>query len=125
MKYKTIELEGEELDEAVALALGWKPIGGYWWEPGTIEKDGGLALPDGRGSQCMRRVDMYCRDWAHGGPIIESEGINPFSYWHDGRRYWAANMEGAYPKSVHGATSPLVAAMREFVAAKMGDEVDL
>ena len=42
MKHKAAELTGEDLDEAVALALGWVRIGGHWWEPGTVELDGTL-----------------------------------------------------------------------------------
>ena len=122
MKYKTSELEGEELDESVALALGWKPIGGYWWEPGTIEKDGGLALPDGRGSKCMRRVDMYCRDWTHGGPIIEREGLG-LVRWPDGS--WGSMRKDSPVGLTMQGDTPLVAAMRAFVQSKYGDTVDL
>ena len=136
MKYKTSGLE--ELDEAVALALGWKPSGGYWWEPGTIESDGGLALPDGRGSKCMRRVEMYCRDWAHGSPIIEEERIaivcsRPRFDTNDGA-LWDAYFDARYTGpdgqvecdgEITEGPTPLIAAMRAFVAAKLGDEVDL
>ena len=139
MKYKTAELEGEELDEAVALALGWKQMGGYWWEPGTIEKDGGLVLPDGRGSGCRRRVEMYCRDWAHAAPIIEREriGILPATkevaadrnYRRRTGRHFMTEQDGwvaGYEPITHiefdwgGASeigpTPLIAAMRVFVA---------
>ncbi len=64
-------------------------------------------------------------DWRIGGPIIEREGINPFSYVHDGARYWAAHMQGGYPTATEGHKSLLVAAMREFVVSKLGDEVEL
>lgn len=124
MKYKTSDIDGEDLDQAVALALGWRRLGGYWWEPGTLEKDGGLELPDGSGSRCMRRVEMYGSDWAHGGPIIESEGIGirkdkrigiPSLTW-----YALMGHDNEWP---HCADTPLIAAMRAFVHSRFGDEV--
>ncbi|RQV20651.1 DUF2591 domain-containing protein [Burkholderia cenocepacia] len=68
-------------------------------------------------------------DWAQAGPIIEREGIilRPFS---DGA--WGAAYEfdmdargGVFymSGSQEGAT-PLIAAMRAYVASKFGDEVD-
>ena len=148
MKHKTSELEGEELDEAVALALGWTQRGGYWWEPGTIEKDSGLVLPDGKGSQCLRRVEMYSRCWEHGGPIIDLEriGILPATkqvkadrshrrrtgnYFVPEQDGWEAgyepitHIEFDWGGAVAVGPTPLVAAMRVFVLSKFGDEVDL
>ena len=120
MKYQTTDLEGENLDEAVALALGWRPIGGHWWEPGTVEKDGGLVRQDGKGSSCMRRVEMYSIKWEHGGPIIESERI----VLHLSGDGWCAMVGGEYGPLAEGSTA-LIAAMRAFVVARLGDEVDL
>ena len=79
----------------------------------------------------------YSTDWAQGGPIIEREGINTFKYnklntsefdtWGahkviprkamDGDEYSAA-------LCLDGPT-PLIAAMRCYVASRLGDEVDV
>ena len=61
----------------------------------------------------------YSTDWAHGGPIIEREWI---SLWQVGRNYWKADKGG-----LHSAQSetPLIAAMRCYVASKLGDNVEL
>jgi hypothetical protein len=62
-------------------------------------------------------------DWAQGGPIIEREGIAicPFID-HKGRiESWQA---GAFEDAVFG-TTPLIAAMRWYVASILGDEVDV
>lgn len=60
-------------------------------------------------------------DWAQGGPIIEREKhIAPL--WEPSIQSWyACNSKGtgAHP------TSPLIAAMRCYVASKLGDEVEI
>ena len=59
----------------------------------------------------------YSTDWAQGGPIIEREGIALYLYGPD---KWNAMTEKEY----QGPT-PLIAAMRCYVASKLGDEIDL
>ena len=61
-------------------------------------------------------------DWAQGGPIIEREGID-LQYQGGDNDKWAADMFGA-ECSVYGDT-PLIAAMRCYVASKLGDEVEI
>ena len=66
-------------------------------------------------------VPAYSTDWAQGGPIIEREGIatEPWNLTHP----WRAMMaDGDF--EVYGS-SPLIAAMRAYVASKLGDEVDV
>ncbi len=58
-------------------------------------------------------------DWAHGGPIIEREGIN--IQQSPDRDCWMAHNES--PAS-EGPT-PLIAAMRCYVAFELGDEVEV
>ncbi len=78
----------------------------------------------------LKYMDAYpfSTDWSQGGPIIEREGIefkkgNPL-YFLQG------NEQGNYYEPLwisgkqHGPT-PLIAAMRCFVASKLGDEVDI
>ena len=106
---KTNELVGAALDWAVAKCEG------YFDSDMASVRDG--------------VVDVFyfeswspSTDWAQGGAIIERERI---SVWARGNE-WAAetfipNHEG---REETGAT-PLVAAMRCYVASKLGDEVQL
>ncbi len=66
----------------------------------------------------------YSTDWAQGGPIIEREGI---SVDRIGGAWTAdiADSVGGYIEHTESGTTPLIAAMRCYVAAKLGDEVDL
>jgi hypothetical protein len=59
-------------------------------------------------------------NWAQGGPIIESNLITIFR--HD--EEWFAHSQLSTPEDFHGDT-PLVAAMRCYVASKMGDTIDI
>lgn len=64
-------------------------------------------------------INHYSTNWLWGGPIVEREGINIYRMTSD----WSA----AYNPS--GATqdgpTPLIAAMRCFVASKLGDEIEV
>ena len=65
------------------------------------------------------RTDPYSTDWLFGGPIIESEEIMLLPPHDDDG--WTARCGGdPYP-----GDTPLTAAMRAFVASKMGEEVDV
>ena len=103
---KTAELQGAALDLAVARAMGRKPNDfGWWWDnfkPST--------------------------NWAQGGPIIELEGITtaPYSTHNGVIKEWKAGRD--WPMShfpYYLGPTPLVAAMRCYVASKMGDTVDI
>lgn len=66
--------------------------------------------------------EPYSTDWSLAGPIIEREGI---ATGRPSGRHWAAwDMSLAATDKWFGPT-PLVAAMRCFVASKLGDEVDV
>ena len=101
MKTKTSELSGKALDWAVAVGEGY----------------GGIALKE------RTSTDWYSpsTDWAQGGPIIEREVINTGSSL--GAPTWYAN-KGLCVYHQFGKT-PLVAAMRCYVASKLGDTVDV
>ena len=58
-------------------------------------------------------------DWAQAGPIIERERIGIRD---DGGDGWAA--DDYIHATMHGDT-PLIAAMRCFVASRLGDDVDV
>jgi hypothetical protein len=71
----------------------------------------------------------FSTDWAQGGPIIEQEeiGIKRNSPCSDGRQWEASpsiTAKGAGGKWGYGPT-PLIAAMRCYVASKLGDEVEI
>jgi len=60
----------------------------------------------------------WATDWAQGGPLIERERIE---LEHDGFIWWArikADEEYSGP-------TPLIAAMRCYVASKLGDTIDI
>ena len=97
MKIKTPDLTGAALDWAVARAEG------VYFE--NLREFEDYAL-------------NYCTDWEHGGPLIEREGIALYLY---GGSEWNAHVGG---KEIIGPT-PLIAAMRCYVASKMGDTVDI
>jgi hypothetical protein len=64
----------------------------------------------------------YCGKWEHGGPIIEREVICLWSERYD----WEAKIQTAPGEWLtEWDESPLVAAMRCYVASKLGDEVDV
>ena len=104
---KTSELTGAALDWAVAECEGAYSI--------SVDTD-----IDG-----MKRINyggMYpewSTDWAQGGPIIEREHI---ALDFDGHS-WCASANDK-PRANYGDT-PLIAAMRCYVASKLGDEIDL
>jgi len=60
-------------------------------------------------------------NWAQGGPIIEREKIGLGHEICEGNSYWAAT---GYLAEECGPT-PLVAAMRCYVASKLGDTIDV
>ena len=62
-------------------------------------------------------------DWAHGGPIIDRERLSVSPYSFNNANPWVSHSaEG--DKTIVGPT-PLVAAMRCYVASKLGNEVDV
>jgi hypothetical protein len=60
-------------------------------------------------------------NWAQGGPIIEREEIDTVKM---GVEQWRGRIEGGNPVSGYGPTI-LIAAMRCYVASKLGETVDV
>ena len=58
-------------------------------------------------------------DWSQGGPIIERERLDIYGY--DGEN-WCANDN---LRATQYGPTPLVAAMRCYVASRLGDEVEV
>jgi hypothetical protein len=60
-------------------------------------------------------------DWAQGGAIIEREGMQ---LWKGGT--WCASLDQSFnPPEFETGETPLIAAMRCYVASKLGDEVEI
>lgn len=137
MKHKTSELEGVLLDAAVALALGAEYVivnGEGCHALVSQQETPGFAL-----SGCqIDRLSAYRKfrpstDWSDGGPIIERERIAAWKADGD----WCAAVPG--DSAYHGdcdyidvtrrdgssGPTPLIAAMRAYVASKLGEEVEL
>ena len=110
MKIKITELSGEALDWAVADATG-HPV--YINAMGQLED----MSPGAEG------LYKPSTDWEWGGPIIDRELIslrfNPiYKYWE------ALNDSQSFLTGKHGPTA-LIAAMRCYVASKLGPEVEV
>ena len=112
---KTSELTGAALDWAVAKCEPDDTLAIYFDES-TGEP---LCHDDWPNNQEYKPST----DWAQGGPIIEREEISV--NWANGQ--WQAhtvNEQDEYEQIEYGPT-PLIAAMRCYVASKLGDTVDV
>ncbi len=108
---KTSELTSSALDWAVARCEGY---------PTKVSRTGFLIFSDPL-IQCGPMGSRYSpsTNWSQGGPIIEREGIRldpPRSI-----SLWSAEKDGHL---LHGLT-PLIAAMRCYVASKLGGEIEV
>ena len=84
---------------------------------GLTDENGWTALQifkSVRGSGAYR----YSTNWAQGGPIIEREGISITQF---GGAWKASSLRQS---AILGPT-PLIAAMRCYVASKLGDNVEI
>jgi hypothetical protein len=117
---KTSELTGAALDYAVQLALGI-PSG---WVLFIHPVTGKATLNRSTGNAPCEFDEValaYSTDWAQGGPIIEREKIS-IRQWVNVPVVHAYMPEGEWKSD---AISPLTAAMRCYVASKLGDEVEI
>lgn len=119
MKIKTAEATGPALRWAVAQA--------EYTHAGSDEFFEFMHVPYVRDVETGNRVPCEPdTDWSQGGPIIEREGIS--TVFQGDAHDWVASL-WSYPTSdwvlhTEGPT-PLIAAMRCYVASKLGDEVDI
>jgi len=106
MKVKTSELEGKLLNQAVAYCV-----------------EQSKKFPMFFDGEPMSKGD-YITDWALAGPIIERECIAISCLHITG--YTPNTWTARHPQrfSAEGPT-PLIAAMRCYVASKLGDEVEV
>jgi hypothetical protein len=101
MKLKTTELQGEALDRMVA------------------KREVGDAINE------IDDPHFYSTDWALGGPIIERERISIEDCQDGAGLYWeATRIEPPAVSEARGPT-PLIAAMRCYVASVFGEEVEI
>ena len=63
----------------------------------------------------------YSTNWLHGGPIIEREGISIGKA--DDPNWWA--FKGWKAEDGMPGPTPLIAAMRCYVASRLGDTIDI
>ena len=122
---KVAELTGTALDWAVAQCEGLNPILGSSFEGGCVEGLAGypfvyLHEPMKHNIAAPAFYTGYrpSISWWIGGEIIEREGICLYLY---GDSEWNAHIGG----KEYRATTPLIAAMRCYVASKVGDEVQI
>ena len=113
MRMKTAELTGAALDWAVELASGT-----HWSANGYFIYGGSCSAS----AQYTDKCASYSTDWAQGGPIIERAGIC-LDAPAPGDIEWTA-MSGLFRSMTFGPTL-LIAAMRCYVASKLGDEVEI
>ena len=116
MKHKVSELSGALLDAAVAKAEG-DALPNFWRDP----EDGTCWTRPGR-----EEWVPSCR-WDQGGPLIERERIslNASDKPHK-RDPWVATVDQPDDGAGVGyGPTPLIAAMRAYVASRLGQEVDL
>lgn len=121
MKVKTSELTGAALDWAVAIAEGIpaEELKLPSWKNDSLFR----YLRDAEGELDGRYVTgpdlLFSCKWEAGGPIIERENI-----WTKPGVAFVVGDRGEYLFLQTGPTL-LIAAMRCYVASKMGDEVEI
>ena len=113
MKVKTADLIGLALDWAVAECLEATRIQLYEYNGRRMIR---VSLPEG-----IHAPWEPSRYWGQGGQIIEREWIE-LSAYHD---QWLAVFHGEDCSIDQDGPTPLIAAMRCFVASRLGDEVDV
>ncbi len=120
MKIKTSELIGTALDWAVVWAERPSgPTGEGWYER---DADGKLFDPL---NECTVSASTI---WEQGGPIIEREciALNGGQEPCASMQIEVADGDFIVDKWIEGrGPTPLIAAMRCYVASKLGDEVDV
>lgn len=131
---KVSELQGLALDYAVAEAIGWKePFHGvgdisYWAEErhGVKEQYLMVEAPDPdepdevTEKHHFNHLDTWApsRFWSQGGPLIERHNIWLGAPIMD-RKRWDASVDISVDQEI--GDTPLIAACRAIVAAKLGD----
>jgi hypothetical protein len=114
---KTSELKGAALDWAVAKCEGLE-----------VYIDDGMVRLVGQPFDRKYAFWTPSTDWAHGGEIIEREMISVSREFTSSAVEWAAWTPAPIRDDAEAfgyGDSPLIAAMRCYVASKLGDEVEI
>jgi hypothetical protein len=121
---KTSELTGAALDWAVAKADGKAPKIDRTSFQGAFINRIYLGLSYAYHSSGSIVGYKPSAEWAQGGPIIEREKVSVLDAngcWGARKTYWDNSRSS---RDYFGPT-PLIAAMRCYVASKLGDEVEI
>jgi hypothetical protein len=116
---KTSELTGPALDWAVAKCEGY-------WISNKVGNAPIIENPYPIENPLNQFIPFHpSRSWVQGGPIIEEERIDLIG----NDKYWTAYINNDIAHCVplvfeHGKT-PLIAAMRCYVASKLGDAIEI
>lgn len=130
MKIKTQDLTGPALDWAVAKAEGDKVFRPRVGRPTYWDKADDRWVVRAQVANVGWFADYTytpSTNWAQGGPIIEREGISIIPF--DDTR-WEARCAVAVQRTParfieRRGPTPLIAAMRCYCSAKLGDEIDV
>lgn len=109
MLMKTSDLSGEALNFAVCFAEGYPATATSYGHACYLHERSGLW------------VYPHYLEWKDAGPIIERERIELGSY----ADQWQATMHLEDGSIYELGPTPLIAAMRCYVASKLGDEVEI
>lgn len=118
---KTYDLIGTPLDWAVAKCEGWTyrydfKYGNMYFPP---------KLDNGETTRWESLPPNYSNNWKYGGPIIEREKIETYSDpEYDFDEPWVCYIGSRNNPEWNGPT-PLIAAMRCYVASKLGAEIEV
>jgi hypothetical protein len=110
VKTATSELTGAALEWAVAKCDGY--------DDGWLQRQ--LTNPHA----VTRCIPLYARNWSEGGPIIEREkiSVDAGEFGGNGQAWMAVSFDN---RAVEYGPTALIAAMRCFVAGKLGGQVDV
>ena len=122
---KTSDLTGPALDWAVAMAEGDKVFRPRVGRPTDWDKADDRWVVRAQVANVAWFADYTYNpsaNWSQGGPIIERERIS-ISTEENG---WSANIcAPRYGLSLGFGPTPLIAAMRCYVASRLGDTIDI
>ena len=119
MKLNTSSLIGPALDWAVAKCEGYSTI-----RCGAGPSQFLAYIPPNKRSHYKWRPST---SWTQGGPIVEREGLTIGKVCGSPNEWSAESFQddGVRVKFLRYGPTPLVAAMRAFVASRLGDEVEI
>ena len=107
-------------------------------EATNIQLDWMVAKSEGMPSDMLKAIDegcwiykgsrRYTTEWPRGGPIIEREKIELIPPREEGDKEWMAlwcEVRDIEESGIQTGPTPLIAAMRCFIASKLGEEVEV